>query len=235
MTNNTIIIILVVVVVLALVGGGAYYYSTQKTDKTPTPTSTPTSTPTPISNVDCVVGEWGPCSKECGGGIQTRTVITQPSGSGTPCPTLTQECNMQKCPILAQIVRLVKPSTTTDNYLNIAEITVFDVAGNQLTIPGSNVTLSSLYQNDDYYNPSKLVDNNVNTLSHTDSTRGTQQSMSIDLTSPIAVSKLVIQNRRDCCQDRILGSTLELIGSNGSVVWSSQPISTVEQTYTFTI
>ena len=40
--------------------------------------------------VDCVVSDWSPCVD----GIQTRSIITQPSGGGTACPVLSQPCTV---------------------------------------------------------------------------------------------------------------------------------------------
>lgn len=52
----------------------------------------------------CIVSNWTSttqCSRTCGGGVltQTRTVLTQPSNGGAPCPGLTQQvaCNIQPC------------------------------------------------------------------------------------------------------------------------------------------
>merc|ERR1719327_308154 len=54
--------------------------------------------------IDCVVDEWsefGMCSKDCGGGIQTRVrrPITEDEHGGEPCGDLseTMECNMDAC------------------------------------------------------------------------------------------------------------------------------------------
>jgi hypothetical protein len=56
--------------------------------------------------VDCAVsdwGDWGACSKSCGGGVHTRkrTVVTQPANGGKACPDLseTEACNIQPCPV----------------------------------------------------------------------------------------------------------------------------------------
>jgi hypothetical protein len=56
--------------------------------------------------VDCVVGEfgeWGECSRSCGGGekIRTRAIVTAPAHEGKPCPPLTQKesCNTRSCPV----------------------------------------------------------------------------------------------------------------------------------------
>lgn len=50
-----------------------------------------------VGNMDCVVSDWGQCSKECGGGVKTRTIVTHPAGSGKVCPNLSESCNTQEC------------------------------------------------------------------------------------------------------------------------------------------
>merc|ERR1719352_144632 len=54
--------------------------------------------------IDCVVGEWsefGLCSKDCGGGIQTRVrrALTEDEHGGEPCGDLSEtiECNVDAC------------------------------------------------------------------------------------------------------------------------------------------
>jgi hypothetical protein len=76
-----------------------------------------TSTP----NVDCVVSSWEPCSKECGGGVQIRKILIQPSGTGTQCPTnLEQACNAQACSVAATAAPafLFDKTTNADDWGN---------------------------------------------------------------------------------------------------------------------
>jgi hypothetical protein len=54
---------------------------------------------------DCKVTEWSqwtPCSKNCDGGVKTRTrtILTNPANGGKICPSLidTSTCNPQPCP-----------------------------------------------------------------------------------------------------------------------------------------
>ena len=60
--------------------------------------------------VDCEVsdwGNWGNCSKKCGGGIMSRKkeVLVEPQNGGKECPQLTQitKCNTKPCPINCQV------------------------------------------------------------------------------------------------------------------------------------
>ena len=56
------------------------------------------------SEVDCQVSEWRPwgqCSRECGGGTQSRsrTIVVEPSSGGGQCPSLKDQkpCNTHSC------------------------------------------------------------------------------------------------------------------------------------------
>ena len=73
------------------------------------PTQTRECNLTPCS-VDCQwgeYGEWSECSKDCGGGTQTRSrpIVQEAKNNGKNCkglPTQTKECNSNPCPIDCQ-------------------------------------------------------------------------------------------------------------------------------------
>ena len=52
-------------------------------------------------SIDCVVSDWSACNVPCGNGKKTRSILTQPSGDGVPCPTFSDEyesvCFEQEC------------------------------------------------------------------------------------------------------------------------------------------
>ena len=55
----------------------------------------------------------------------------------------------------------------------------------------------------------------------------------VDLGSDIPIYRIVIINRKDCCQSRILGAKLYITGNNKEGVYNSANIHTVNSTYTW--
>lgn len=64
-----------------------------------TPCNTQQCSTTPVTAVDCKVGEFGACSKTCGGGTKTRPILVSKQGNGAACPALSESCNTQTCPV----------------------------------------------------------------------------------------------------------------------------------------
>jgi hypothetical protein len=93
--------------------------------------------------------------------------------------------------------------------LNIGEIEVYGASG-QLISSGRPVTQSSIL---DGYPAAALVDGDYATFAHTYSTPTFYEVkpwLEIDLGADVAVSRIVVQNRRDCCTDRTPGSKVAL-------------------------
>ena len=62
------------------------------------PTQDTQDTTPATNNVDCSLGDWGECSKTCGGGVRTRPILANKQGSGRACPPTSEACNTQACP-----------------------------------------------------------------------------------------------------------------------------------------
>jgi hypothetical protein len=113
------------------------------------------------SRATCVVSEfgpWTPCSKSCGGGVQSRTRTVTKDGSS--CPALKQEqaCHAQEChtstsdigkTVLAALEANLQKLTTTNNNLKAdsdrtaslaaAAKTLFDEASNDMATKKANM------------------------------------------------------------------------------------------------
>jgi hypothetical protein len=130
---------------------------------------------------------------------------------------------------------------TSGKYLNIAEIQIFTTqsalayylgydgttkpmsasllpfdnsALTLIPISASQITMSSQHAD---FNPSKLLDNNDNTFAHT--ATGSKEWIKITLKKDIQIAKIIITNRKDCCQDRIQNSILEIKNSEGNTTY----------------
>jgi len=110
--------------------------------------------------------------------------------------------------------------------LNIGEVEVYGASG-QLT--GTATQVSD-------YNPDfkafQLVDGNVNTTAIT--YPQADPWMQVDLGADVAVSRIVVQNRRDCCGDNTPGAKVELVTAAGTRVFLAALVGVLE-TYDFTV
>jgi hypothetical protein len=55
---------------------------------------------------DCEVSDWSACSRPCGGGVQTRSVVRKARNGGKSCPPaseLQRSCNTQACAVNCQV------------------------------------------------------------------------------------------------------------------------------------
>jgi hypothetical protein len=55
----------------------------------------------------------------------------------------------------------------------------------------------------------------------------------VDLGSVVRIHKVVVWNRQDCCQSRIIGTVLSILDGDREKVYISNPIQTTNQTYTW--
>jgi len=115
--------------------------------------------------------------------------------------------------------------------LNLAQILVYSTKGGANVItPNTNVVKSSGYQGDVY--PSKnFVDGKGATFVHTSCQD--VPWIRVDLGSTMPIYKVVVVNRADCCQSRVLGTTMSVMDELGVPVYTSNPISSTNTVYTW--
>ncbi|GMH83615.1 hypothetical protein TrVE_jg11378 [Triparma verrucosa] len=91
------------------------------------------------------------------------------------------------------------------HYINLREVTAFDSNGNQ--IEPLSATLSSIYSDDrDNLGPQNCIDNNPDTICHSEDQPETWLRIDYSEGALADLDEIVIQNRIDCCSDRISGA-----------------------------
>ena len=109
-------------------------------------------------------------------------------------------------------VKLGFPATTKQ-CLHIAEIEIYN-GKEKVLLNESMIEMSSIYPGD---NGDKLmIDGNDNTASHTNCGNG--ESITITFPTSQAISDIKIINRKDCCQERIIGASLFLIKDDDKAI-----------------
>ena len=74
--------------------------------------------------------------------------------------------------------------------------------------------MSSIYQ--EVMDKKKMIDNDPSTFSHTNCGNG--ESITITFPTSQAISDIKIINRKDCCQERIIGASLFLIKDDDKAI-----------------
>lgn len=117
------------------------------------------------------------------------------------------------------------------NVINISELQIYDYGGDTLTSNISNVVGYSSQHETHLW--TRILDSNVTTFGHSASDATGDQHVTVDLGSNKKVYKVVVENRRDCCKDRIVGARVELSTSQSTPIISSPRITGVSNTYTY--
>lgn len=112
---------------------------------------------------------------------------------------------LNTCPV--SVDKLFLQIETVNKILNIGEVEVFDFTNNNVakSKPAALTTSHSLY-------PARnCVDGNVNTFcSSNDVNRNERLTIELGSINVKDLSRVVITNRADCCQDRLQGASIKL-------------------------
>ena len=113
--------------------------------------------------------------------------------------------------LIGRYIILTHPTKMdTGNPLNISEIEVYEQDTNARLKGGANNKMSSTLAG---YPVANLEDGNVNTFAHTNDAR---PWMLVDLGADKKLQKIVVQNRRDCCKERLQGANIIVVNdANG--------------------
>lgn len=174
--------------------------------------------------------DWSECTSTCGGGLKTRTrTILKPAyNGGKACEHLVEqiECNTNPCNLFARYVRIYADDNA-DRVITLTELDVYDVNDNIFS-RGKTVTSSSVLNNNLVsFGPLNLVngkmlskEENVFNLFH--SALEINPWVQLDLGADINITRLVLTNRTDCCQDKIVGLKVAIMNSDMAVIWSKK-------------
>jgi hypothetical protein len=127
----------------------------------------------------------------------------------------------------ARYVRLMALPPINEYFkcMNIRAVKVFNAEGNNVSSM-KPVTMSSTSLAVGY-SGGNLTDLDDANEAHTLCTE--RGWMIIDLESMMSISKVIVYNRKDCCQDRLIGTVVQLLDENRNVVYTSSPLSSADE------
>jgi hypothetical protein len=111
-------------------------------------------------------------------------------------------------------IRIVNALQSTSNFIQIGELMVFDVNGNNIAL-GKPTTTSGEWKG---FSPNNANDNNPKTLFHTANPPKINDFWEVDLGQEYNIAHIEYYNRADCCQERIIGCAMNLLNNNRELV-----------------
>jgi hypothetical protein len=159
----------------------------------------------------------GCCYKTANGPLTKNNYIDFYSKNTSPI-TSGDDCYSKLSPKAVNLPRARYLKITKNNpnnpVLNLTEVQVFDENG--IKINGTP-TMSSTYLD---FRATNCTDGNLTNFCH--SNGQPNDWFQIDFGSDKFVSRIIIHNRQDCCQDRLLNSYVELINNANVTTWIRQ-------------
>lgn len=119
--------------------------------------------------------------------------------------------------------------------MNWGNIYVYGKAGGSNLAKNAKVYMSSGYTENSKQNAypgSNLVDENVNTYSHTNCNDTNYSWMLVDLGNDVPIHKIILASRQGCCSERGIGSILSIYSSANKQVYQSGGFPSTDNTTT---
>jgi hypothetical protein len=118
--------------------------------------------------------------------------------------------------------------------LNLAQILVFSSEGGPNVItPSTRVTKSSGFQGDQFPSGNFVNQRGSKHYNFVHTSCSDVPWIEVDLGSMMRIHKVVVWNRTDCCQSRILGTVLSILNEEKEKVYIANPIRTTNSSYTW--
>jgi hypothetical protein len=137
--------------------------------------------------------------------------------------------------ITARYVCIERRANATQVVINVAELIIFAVIdGVEVPVPYSSGTMSSVNGNNPAsFGIQNLYDNKLFTYAHTDVVFANPDYICADIGISLPISRVVVYNRVDCCQDRLNQCDLRFKDGNLSPIWSKPFPTPWQQIYSF--
>ena len=150
-----------------------------------------------------------------------------------PNPAYMGYVKINSSPLNAVVTgRYIKLQYSRVDWLNLVQIFVYSTKnGPNIITPNTSVTGSSEWGG---YPMSNIVNGKhaaLYNIAH--SGRYEVPWLIVDLGSSVPIYKIIIINRRDCCRERILGTTLSILDEVNTPVYISNPVTTTNIIYTW--
>jgi len=130
--------------------------------------------------------------------------------------------------------RYIKLQYNRVECLNLAEIKVYSKKGGpNIITPNTPVTKSSGYQGDMFPGRNFVDGDTGQTNNFVHTSCGDVPWVQVDLGSMLDIHRVVVYNRVDCCQSRILGAALQILNDQNELIYVSNPINSTNQNYTW--
>ena len=181
--------------------------------------------------------EWLTLNRDGGRYCKTHTEVT----GGLPSwGTTTGSSNMERlakcCSGTNDVVhgQYIRLQYNRQDFLNLTKIEVYTDSSDSSNIitPNTIITKSSNYDIWDSYPARNMVNNTTGNLIAITAWRDIPWIM-VNLGSVMPIYKVVVTNRRDCCRERILGTSLIILNPQMKPVYHSHPVTSTNLTYTW--